>query len=436
LAVTGISASGNDGNVPSNVLDGSFSTRWSSYGIGQYITADLGAVQEACGVRIAWYNGNQRTNKFVVSTSTDGSTFKQVYSGVSSGTTTNFESYGFTAGAARYVRVTVNGNSQSNWASITELRVLGLTTPPDAGTAPDAGSGGNDGGSAADAGVPVSTDGGAYDRVILGDQPVGYWAMNHTASGTESDLSGHGNAGAYKGGIPPLASMPNGDQAADFNGSSEYLTIPSNASFSIPTTGTLTWEAWIRPDVLQFPHASNGGYVDYMGKCASYSPTCEWESRMYDQTNPQGRTSRLSAYVFNPTAGLGSGADLQPADSTVIQAGHWYHVVGEYQTLTQPAGCSGPQVGGINIWVDGVEWDKAAHGQTGCMSQYGITPVANNSPLQIGSMALDTWFEGAIGKVAIYDYLLTPAQIASHFSSMTGKTPGGSCGSTCVLTVQ
>ena len=42
-----------------------------------------------------------------------------------------------------------------------------------------------------------------------------------------------------------------------------------------------------------------------MGKCQDYSPTCEWESRMYTTTNTENRPNRISAYVFNPTANLG-----------------------------------------------------------------------------------------------------------------------------------
>jgi hypothetical protein len=225
--------------------------------------------------------------------------------------------------------------------------------------------------------------------------------------------------------------MPNGDHAAGFNGSSEYLTVPSNASMSIPTTGNLTWEGWIRPGVLQFLRES-GGYVDWIGKCANYSPTCEWEARMYDSSNLQGRCNRLSAYVFNSRAGLGSGADWQPTCG-LLQAGQWYYVVGEYTTLSQPPGCpnASSYPGSINIWVNGVEWNQPLHHPTGCMSQYAVVPTANASPLNIGTMALDTWFQGAIGKVAIYDYLLRPAQISNHYRVMTGAQPSGSCGTTC-----
>ena len=150
--------------------------------------------------------------------------------------------------------------------------------------------------------------------------------------GSEPDLTGHTSAGTYRGGSAPLVALPNGDQAADFNGSSQYMSIPSNAAFSIPTTHSLTWEAWIRPDVLQFPNNSSG-YVDWMGKCQDYGPTCEWEARLYDTTNSENRCNRFSAYVFNPSAGLGSGAYWQPTCG-LIQAGQWYHVVGEYTTLS------------------------------------------------------------------------------------------------------
>jgi Bacterial Ig domain len=34
LPITSVTASGNDGNVPSNVLDNNLATRWSSFGIG------------------------------------------------------------------------------------------------------------------------------------------------------------------------------------------------------------------------------------------------------------------------------------------------------------------------------------------------------------------------------------------------------------------
>ncbi len=323
------------------------------------------------------------------------------------------------------------------------------TSGPDASRATDGGLAD----SAATDGTPVDTGTGAltYDEIVLADDPVAYWAM--TANGkTEPDLTGNGNTGTYLGGSPIVTTLPNGDPAADLNGSSESMNVASNASLSIPTTGSLTWEGWIRPDVVQFSHDDgSSGYVDWMGKCDSYGgppPTCEWEARMYDTTtheNPN-RPNRLSAYVFNPSAGLGSAADWQP-NAGLIQVATWYHVVGEYTTATQPsdcftgcqaanAGCANPVTsypGAINIWVDGVEWNQASHGTTGCMCQYCVAPVAHGSGLNVGTMAMDTWFAGAVGKVAIYGHLLTAAQVANHYHAMTGAQPAGSCADTCSL---
>jgi hypothetical protein len=125
LPISGVTASGNDGNVPSNVLDNNLATRWSSFGVGQWIRADLGSTQNICSVDIAWYNGNARQYHFVIATSTDGTTFTNKFSGDSSGTTLNSEKYTIPATDARYVRITVNGNTANNWASIAELDIFG-----------------------------------------------------------------------------------------------------------------------------------------------------------------------------------------------------------------------------------------------------------------------------------------------------------------------
>jgi hypothetical protein len=67
------------------------------------------------------------------------------------------------------------------------------------------------------------------------------------------------------------------------------------------------------------------------------------------------------------------------------------------------------------------------------MSQYNVVPQAGPSPLNIGTMAFDSWFDGAIGKVAIYNYLLSPTQITNHYKAMTGSQPTGSCASACTF---
>jgi hypothetical protein len=272
---------------------------------------------------------------------------------------------------------------------------------------------------------PTATD---YDGTVLSGRPVAYWAMTNPG-GSEPDLSGNHHSGSYPNG-GRQAALPNGDGAVDFDGLSQYMTVPSDPSFSIPAAHQLSWEAWIRPDILQWtrhsdPHSD--GYVLWLGKCQEHTKACEWDARLYSSSDT--RCNRLSAYVYNPSGGLGSGAFWQAACG-FFKAGQWIHVVGEYQTLTNPKQCDKP-VGTIDIWVNGVQWNASHHYPTGCMSQYSVTPVAGGSALNVGTVAMDSFFPGAIGKVAIYDRLLTQDEIAKHYEAMTGKQPAGACADTC-----
>ncbi|AIF84236.1 F5/8 type C domain-containing protein [Candidatus Nitrososphaera evergladensis SR1] len=128
LQVTKVSASGNDGNVPKNTIDGKLGTRWSNLGKGSWISMDLGGIVNVCYVDIAWYKGDTRQNTFVISHSPDGRTYIQDYSAKSSGTTASLQRYNFADVSARFVRITVNGNTENNWASITEIKVYGYVS--------------------------------------------------------------------------------------------------------------------------------------------------------------------------------------------------------------------------------------------------------------------------------------------------------------------
>lgn len=109
--------------LPKNILDNNLNTFWSNYGKGSWIQLDLGTNKNICSVYIVWYKGNELQNNFVISTSKDGTTFTKVLSNKSSGTTLNFEKYNIPTTNARYLRVTFNGNTQNNYASITEIKV-------------------------------------------------------------------------------------------------------------------------------------------------------------------------------------------------------------------------------------------------------------------------------------------------------------------------
>ena len=87
----------------------------------------MGQQKVLCSVDITWHRGNERHNNFVLSISDNGKTFTDVFSNKSSGTTLSPERYDFPETMGRFVRITVNGNTQNNWASINEVSVRGYS---------------------------------------------------------------------------------------------------------------------------------------------------------------------------------------------------------------------------------------------------------------------------------------------------------------------
>jgi hypothetical protein len=131
MDIAGVTAIGHEGsNVPANTIDNNLRSRWSHEGIGSWIIADLGEQNTVCSVSIAWYKGDSRVNNFVVSVSADGKRYTNVYSGTNS-KTTSLQTYSFAETTAEYVKITVNGNNQGLWASITEIDVYGYTPVDD-----------------------------------------------------------------------------------------------------------------------------------------------------------------------------------------------------------------------------------------------------------------------------------------------------------------
>ncbi|MDW0223636.1 MAG: discoidin domain-containing protein, partial [Nitrososphaeraceae archaeon] len=127
--ITGLSSSGSSqGFPPSGVVDNNFNTLWSVFGKGSWIQLDLGSSKNICSVNIAWYKGDARQNNFVISTSTDGSTYKVVLTSKSAGNTLSYEKYQIPTTLARYVKITVNGNTQNNYASVTEVKAQTTTS--------------------------------------------------------------------------------------------------------------------------------------------------------------------------------------------------------------------------------------------------------------------------------------------------------------------
>jgi hypothetical protein len=246
----------------------------------------------------------------------------------------------------------------------------------------------------------------AYDRQVLSFSPALYLTFAHPSSATEADLSGNSHAATYlpASNPPGQATLPNGDVAASFNGQSQYAQVPSSDALSITHTGCLTVEAWIRAATKQFPREEGTGYVYILGKGTTNQ--YEYATRMYSAVNTETpvRPNRISGYVWNLSGGLGSGAYFQ--DKGVV--GVWIMVtmvVDAQKTSSWPNGY-------VALYKNGVLRGKVS------LNQYDVKPQASSAPFCIGTRNLDSYFDGAIGKVAVYDSALPQSDIAATYNAM------------------
>jgi hypothetical protein len=117
------------GTLPKNTLDNNMSTRWSVYGVGQWIAYDLREDKLIDTVKIAFNEGTVRRYSFDIEVSDDGVSWRQVSSGTSSGTTTNFESFAFPQERARHLRIRGKGNHLNTYNSYNEVIIICTTAP-------------------------------------------------------------------------------------------------------------------------------------------------------------------------------------------------------------------------------------------------------------------------------------------------------------------
>jgi len=189
----------------------------------------------------------------------------------------------------------------------------------------------------------------------------------------------------------PVAS--GGFVAPVFDGLGGYVEIPDSPDYSQPTNGGLTVEAWLRPDSLAMPNVEGSGYVHWLGKGEPHRH--EWVARMYQAGNTEGRANRISFYAFNLSGGLGAGSYFQDP----LAGGLWLHVVGRIDAIS------------TSIFRDGDQRD------TDPLSGYGIIPQHGSAPVRIATRDLQSFFNGAISRVAIYGAALSAATIRDHYDA-------------------
>ncbi|UKS28326.1 Ig-like domain-containing protein [Paenibacillus sp. HWE-109] len=122
------------GFIPDNGIDDNMTTIWSAKADSSLVTPDnpqgdpwiqfhFDDVKSVNQVDIAWYLGHQRQASFDIEVSQNGTVWTNVYSGTSSGTTAEYESYTFPSITAKYIRIIGHGTNQGVYTSIKDVNV-------------------------------------------------------------------------------------------------------------------------------------------------------------------------------------------------------------------------------------------------------------------------------------------------------------------------
>lgn len=216
-----------------------------------------------------------------------------------------------------------------------------------------------------------------YSDLIIADEPISYWRLGEP-SGTTADDAMNLNDGVYVN-VPTFAQtgaiQNDADTAVLFNGTNEYVSLPSFSSIPFGTA-PCTLEAWIKPTT----HAASRGIIGYGSRASN-------DAANYIRLG----SSTALAWVW------------QNNDFSVTVAnlsGRWHHVVGTWDLITRKLYLDGFQIGGDNTPARVPNW-ALGNGFIGAFVNTTDTIVE--------------FFDGAIDEVAIYDYALTAEQILEHY---------------------
>lgn len=248
----------------------------------------------------------------------------------------------------------------------------------------------------------------SYQTIILNDEPVGFWPLDY--DDIKEDSSKNKEHGKFKGSSLEKTKLPNGDEVNIFNGKDNYFEIPAADHLKLIKTGVLTIEVWMRPDVLNFEQTEKDkDYIYWMGQGEPNQHS--WTFRMYNKDSwRENRPNRISGYAFNLEGGLGAGSYFQ--DDDIIPEETWLHIV--LIINTKETDKEYP-TGYTKLYRDGVLRDQDD------LKSYDIKPGNSQAPIRIGTRDKKSFFQGAVAKVALYDYELSNEAIKIHFKNMTDE---------------
>ena len=250
-------------------------------------------------------------------------------------------------------------------------------------------------------------------ETIRGLQPTSYWPLDEAAGSPTVRDDKNLHTGAVGPGVT-LGAVPFGSgRAPFFNGElGSLIKIPDDEKYSHTFQNAITVAAWICPSLLDFRHTQgkDDQYVHFLERAKGRNVGVEWAMRLLNQKSTL--PSRMSYYLFNSISppGLGAGAYMQCGvsqnDHAEIKVGDWYFAVGQgepwidgYSTET-----------GAIFFKQGVQAERTG-GDKYNNPRWNVRPHHALAEIAIGGSIDASAFEGSIAHVAIWNRLLTPAEV-------------------------
>jgi len=213
---------------------------------------------------------------------------------------------------------------------------------------------------------------GTYNGSTNG--PSTWWRFDDASGSTAADSSGGGNPGTLTN--TPTWTTGQSGTALTFNGSTNYV---AGASRAVHTNASLTVAAWVYLNST----ASDGYAVSQNGT--------------HTAAFTLGFDSASSKFAFRMSNSDIVGATIKTQFSRVVAAGHWYHLVGVYDTSASK----------IYLYVNG-----AGTGNSTKTVNWDAT-----GPLQAGRGYLDDawagYLNGKVDDVRVYDRALSTTEITN-----------------------
>ena len=227
-------------------------------------------------------------------------------------------------------------------------------------------------------------------HTLLAQIPTRGLVADYPFNGNAKDQSAGAHHAAVHNATLTIDRFGIANAAYHFSGTNSYLEVADHNDFSVTTTNQLSISVWQKPATFDFKNHEDG-YVHWMGKGETGQQ--EYTYRMYNKTVLPGdiRPQRVSAYIFNLSGGLGTGSYVQETVDTVT----WNHYCIVYNTTT----------GLTKLYKNGTLKDSDLY------SDYNIVPGNGTAPFRIGTRDLNSFFQGCIDDIKIYNRELTATEI-------------------------